>query len=222
MTSRNLIAVAMLAFALLAGGGAMIVHARPSVAAPADGNDTTAMVDMERLYGASDMPQILAQKSIEIGIEAQKRLDTLASGRFLDAKELQEYGELAAKVQPTPAQQTRATELKTLSDKRSAELDTLNIKKTDELTPADKTRMRSLVEMSHLIEKVLPSVREDLLQDQAERVQAFRRDQVAQLRLLVGQVAKEKGILHVYDVNALVYSATDLTPLVLKKLKNGK
>ncbi len=222
MTSRNLFAVSMLSLALLVGGGAMIVHAGPHASAPADGNESMGLVDMERLYGASDMPLVLAQKSAQLAAEAQKRLETIAAVRFLDAKELQEYGDLAAKIQPDASQQARAKELKSLSDMRSAELDTLNIKKAEDLTPADKTRMRALVEMSHLLERVLPSLRDDLLQDQAERVQVVRRDQISQLRVLVGQVAREKGILHVFDVNALVYSSTDLTPLVLKKLKNGQ
>ena len=223
MSSRNLIAVALLALALLVGGGAVVVHARPG-SLPGDGvgGDNTAVVDMERLYNNSDLPQVLAQKVAQLGAQAQQRLDALADARFLDAKELQEYGDLIGKTAPDAAQQARMKDLKALSNQRSAELDTLNVKPADMVTPADKTRMRTLVEMSHLIDKVLPSVHDDLAQDQADRIRAIRRDQIAQLRVVVGQVAKEKGVVHVFDVNALVYSANDLTPLVLKKLKPGK
>ena len=221
MSSRNLIAVALLALALLVGGGAAVVHARPGGCAPADG-DSTAVVDMERLYNSSDLPQVLAQTAARLGAQAQQRLDALADAKFLDAKELQEYGDLIGKTVPDAGQQARMKELKALSDRRSAELDALNVKPADMVTAADKTRMRALVEMSHLVDKVLPSVHDDLAQDQADRIRAVRRDQIAQLRTIVGQVAKEKGVVHVFDVNALVYSANDLTPLVLKKLKPGK
>ena len=219
MSSRNLIAVALLAFALLIGGGAVVVHARPGNAV---GDDNIAVVDMERLYNSSDLPQVLAQKAAQLAGQAQQRLDALADARFLDAKELQEYGDLVGKTMPDAAQQNRMKELKALSNQRSSELDTLNVKPADMVTAADKARMRTLVEMSHLVEKVLPSVHDDLAQDQADRIRAIRRDQIAQLRTVVGQVAKEKGVVHVFDVNALVYSANDLTPLVLKKLKPGK
>ena len=222
MSSRNLIAVAMLALALLVGGGAAVVYARPGGGAPGEGGDNMAVVDMERLYNNSDLPQVLAQKAAQLGAQAQQRLDALADARFLDAKELQEYGDLIGKTLPDAAQQNRMKELKALSNQRSAELDALNVKPADMVTPADKTRMRALVEMSHLVDKVLPSVHDDLAQDQADRIRAVRRDQIAQLRVIVSQVAKEKGIAHVFDVNALVYSANDLTPLVLKKLKPGK
>jgi len=223
MSSRNLIAVALLALAMLVGGGVMVVHAIPGRAAgDGVGGDNIGVVDMERLYNSSDLPQVLAQKAAQLGVQAQERIDALADARFLDAKELQEYGELIAKTQPDAPQQNRMKELKALSGRRSAELDALNVKQADMLTPADKTRMRALVEMSHLIDKVLPSVQNDFAQDQTERLRAVRRDQIAQLRTVVAQVAKEKGVAHVFDVNALVYSANDLTPLVLKKLKPGK
>jgi Skp family chaperone for outer membrane proteins len=224
MSSRNLIAVALLALALLVGGGAMVVHAIPGRTAAGDGpgGDNIAVVDIERLYNSSDLPMVLAQKSAQIAAQAQERVDALGDARFLDAKELQEYGDLISKVQPDAAQQTRIKELKALSNQRSTELSTLNVKPAEVLTAADKTRMRALVEMSHLLEKVLPSVQNELAQDQSDRLRAIRRDQITQLRAIVGQVAKEKGVLHVFDANALVYSANDLTPLVLKKLKPGK
>ena len=217
MSSRNLIAVALLALALLVGGGAMVVHAIPGHAA-GDGNEM-AVVDIERLYNSSDLPQVLAQKAAQLGAQAQERLDALADAKFLDAKDLQEYGDLIAKVQADAAQLARAKELKALSEARADELSKLQIKQADMLTPKDRMRMQSLVEMSHLIDRVLPSVQSDLAQDQTERLRAIRRDQIAQLRTIVGTVAREKGIAHVFDVNAMVYSSTDLTPLVLKKLK---
>ena len=47
---------------------------------------------------------------------------------------------------------------------------------------------------------------------------------MAQIRTVVGQVAKEKGVEHVFDVNALVYSSNDLTAAVLQKVarRGGK
>jgi Skp family chaperone for outer membrane proteins len=223
MSSRNLIAVALLAMALLVGGGAMVVHAIPGRAAgDGVGGDNMGVVDMERLYNSSDLPQVLAQKAAQLGAQAQQRLDALGDARFLDAKELSEYGDLIGKTVPDAAQMSRMKDLKDLSSRRSSELDTLNVKPAEMLTAADKTRMRTLVEMSHLVEKVLPSVQSDLAQDQSDRLRAIRRDQIVQLRSVVAQVAKEKGVAHVFDVNALVYSSNDLTTLVLKKLKPGK
>jgi Skp family chaperone for outer membrane proteins len=219
MSSRNLIAVALLALAMLVGGGAMVVHAIPGRAAPGDG-DNIGMVDMERLYSSSDLPQVLAAKANQLNAQVQDRLDTIADAKYLDTKELQEYVELVVKVQPDANQQARIKELKALSAQRGTELADLIVKQAP--IAADKVRQRDLIEMSHLLDKVLPGIRDDMMADAADRMRAVRRDQITQLRTIVGQVAKEKGVVHVFDANALVYSANDLTPLVLKKLKPGK
>jgi len=222
MSSRNLMAVAMLALAMLIGGGAMVVHAIPGRAPGDPAADSIAVVDLEKLYNSSDLPQVLAQKANQLSAAVQDRLEAIETVKYLDEKELKEYIELVVKAMPDGNQQARMKELKALSSQRDNELAQLNVKKAEELTAADKTRMRTLVEMSHLMDKVLPGIHDDMMADEADRVRAVRRDQIAQLRVIVGQVAKEKGVVHVFDVNALVYSANDLTPLVLKKLKPGK
>lgn len=222
MSSKNLIAVAMLALAMLAGGGAMVVHAIPGRGGDGPANDNIAVVDMELLYNSSDLPQVLAQRAAQLEMQAQERLDALSNAKFLDLKELQEYGELIGKAQPDAAQTARMKALKEISGQREAELETLRVTPAEKLTAENKTRMRTLNDMSHLIDRVLPSVQNDFAQDQAERLRTLRRAQVAQLRGVVGEVAKGKGFVHVFDVNALVYSANDLTPLVLKKIKPGK
>ena len=222
MSSRNLMAVAMLALAMLIGGGAMVVHAIPGRAPGDPPADSIAVVDLEKLYNSSDLPQVLAQKANQLSAAVQERIETIETAKYLDEKELKEFVELVAKAMPDVNQQARIKELKGLSAQRDNELAQLNVKKTEELTAADKTRMRTLVEMSHLMDKVLPTIHDDMMADEADRVRAIRRDQIGQLRTIVGTVAKEKGVVHVFDVNALVYSANDLTPLVLKKLKPGK
>jgi Skp family chaperone for outer membrane proteins len=71
-------------------------------------------------------------------------------------------------------------------------------------------------------DRATAGVQEDLQTDESERLHAFMRRQVAQLRAAVGEVARARGVSAVFDVSALTYAAVDLTDLVLQKLaKSG-
>ena len=223
MMGRNAAPVAALGLALLLGVGALVVHARPAPAgAGLQAEDGTASVDMDKLYTSSDLPLVLQQKAVQIGAEAQERLQSFQSVRFLDVKELDEFGILIAKEKPTDAEEARKKALKKISDDRSAEFDTLINKKEADMSPAEKSRRKVLADQRGVLDKILPAIRQDLLEQRDERINAVRREQIAQLRAIVGQVAKEKGIAHVFDNTVMVYTATDLTPLVLKKLVKVK
>jgi Skp family chaperone for outer membrane proteins len=221
MVPRNLLHVGVLGLALLVGAGALMSHAHPNrgLHAVAEAPGSIGVVDMERIYDASDMPNLLAQQAAALQAQANDRLNTIAGAKYLDVKELDEYGALVAKANPDAAQQARMKELKALSDNRDNELQTLKATPDAALTPQQKSRMRALVEQSHVIDKILPALQRDLQADFSERVQNIRHNQNAQLRTTVAQIAREKGIEHVFDSNALVYSANDLTQAVLQKIK---
>ena len=77
--------------------------------------------------------------------------------------------------------------------------------------------MKQLQEQSRLLDSIYPYWQEDARAQQSERVEAFRRVQIGRLRAVVGKVASERGIAHVFDATALVYSANDVTPLVVQR-----
>jgi Skp family chaperone for outer membrane proteins len=206
---------------MLAGVGALAGRARqedkPAEAAPPEmAARSLAVVDMEKLYTAAGGPQVLQQRAQEIGADIDQRLNAIALAPYLNQAERTEYIGLIEKFKPTETEQARMNALKTLSEQRAVELQTLQVKKP--LAPADNTRLNELIGEKRALDQSVPAIQEVARAQQDERLAMFRRDQLAQLRATVGEVAKQKGIANVFDVNALVYSANDLTPLVLQRL----
>jgi hypothetical protein len=106
---------------------------------------------------------------------------------------------------------------KETSDKRAEELKTLQTKV--DLTDQERARLTQLTQARQRVEQMLPDLQADFRAQQTSFLEAYRHKQYANLRVEVGKVAKERGITHVFDTNSLVYSANDLTPLMLQKLK---
>jgi hypothetical protein len=212
---------AIFALVLLIGAGVTVYARQPRVDAPNPQSPLLtgqiACVDMERVYAASGGPEQLAQHATEIALEVTQHLKDLKAVPLLDQNELQEYGALVFKANKTEADQSRLKALKTASDARQDELSKLQIKPDAMLTPQDKTRMKQLQEQSRLLDSIYPYWQEDARAQQNERVEAFRRMQITKLRAVVAKVASERGIPHVFDTTALVYSANDVTPLVLQR-----
>ncbi|HZO86961.1 MAG TPA: OmpH family outer membrane protein [Chthonomonadaceae bacterium] len=217
MVIRSLIRLG--ALALLIGLGALAVHARQNekeaASAPLSGG-AIAVVDMDRLYIASGGREALAQKMMELGQDIQERINAFAATPYLTRQERLEYLDLLSKRTLSDAEQTHLKALKALSDQRTDELQALTVKK--DLSPAEKARQQELIDQRHALEQALPDVREVARAQQEERVADFRQGQLQRLRAAVAEVARQKGIAHVFDASALVYSANDLTPLVLQRL----
>lgn len=177
-----------------------------------------AVVDMDRIYAASDAPEQLGQKAMQYQQEAVTNVDKIRGVPFLTQDELVEYARLLIKDKPVDADQTRMKALKALSDQRAEELRGLQTKKDTELTAADKTRLHDLTEQSRLLDLAMPGLENTLRTDQNLRIEEFRHEQIVQLRAMVAQVAKSRNISNVFDANSLVYSNNDLTPLVIQRL----
>ncbi len=221
MSIRSVTHLGVLGLAMLMGVGALAVHARqndkpPDTAPPELSVRSIGGVDMEQLYEASGGRAALEQKANELGADMDKRLNAMESAPYLTADERLEYVGLLEKFTPDAAQQARMNALKALSDQRAGELQALTVKQA--LTPMDKARLDELVGQKRSLDQALPGVQEVARMQQQERVEEFRREQLKQLRAAVAQVAKQKGITNVFDANALVYSANDLTPLVIQHL----
>lgn len=230
----KIVSRSLLTIVLLMAVGSVAVHAREPVRHPVGQPDknTPALqdapqtgqtgqigcVDMDRVYVASGGPEQLAQQANEIGMEVTQHLKEIKSAPMLSQEELQEYGSLVFKNRRTEAEQARIKAIKQLSDQRTDELNRLQVKPDKQLTAEDKARMKALQEQSRLVESILPFWQEDAHAQQNSRVEAYRRVQIARLRTIVGKVATERNIAHVFDTSALVYSTNDITTLVVARV----
>jgi len=207
--------------ALLISAGGVTVYAKqradaPNMQAPLL-TGQVACVDMERVYAASGGPEQLAQRATDITIEVTQHLKDIKTAPMLEQTELQEYGTIIFKSIKTEAETARLKTLKMLSDQRQEELSKLQIKSDKTLTAEDKARMKQLQDQSRLLDSIFPFWQDDARAQQTERIEAFRRTQIAKLRVTIGKVAAERGITHVFDTTSLIYSANDVTPLVVQR-----
>jgi Skp family chaperone for outer membrane proteins len=213
MFQQRITHIGVLGLALLIGAGALTVRAGENQpAAP-----SIAVVDMNRVFQASDAPKQLDQKAAEIESAAVKKMQDIAAGAFLTQPEGKEYLQLLAKAMPLPAEEARIKELRELSESRSKRM--LELSGKNPLNDMEKKEMTDLNARQRQMEIILPRLQEDLQGDVAARIEAFRRELFSQLRGVVGQVAKDKGVTQVFSSEALVYSTNDLTPQVVQKVK---
>jgi len=212
--------VGILALSLLVGAGAVVSHAHQDKDTNGSGSNI-GMVDLEKIYEASDAPQQFAQTSAQIETDAQSRADAIAAASQLSDRELTEYGDLVGKKTPTAAEKNRIEELKGFSDTRAAHVRDVQTKPDAQLTPEDKKLLASAATQHRQFERMLQIMQGDLRQQIAEREELVKRDLVRKLRVEVNKVARERKIDHVFDVSAMVCSTNDLTQAVIQKVKRA-
>jgi Skp family chaperone for outer membrane proteins len=179
------------------------------------------MVDLERIYLASDAPQEFAQTAASIETDAQSRAEAISAAGQLSEVELKEYGDLVGKKNPTAAEKNRIDELKGFSDTRAARIRDLQTKPDAQLTPEDKKLLTAAAQQRRQFDRMISIMQSDLSRQVAEREENVKRDLVAKLRVEVSKVARERKIDHVFDVTAMVCSTNDLTQAVIQKLKRA-
>ena len=217
MRSNRIAVTGVLALSLLVGAGAMMVHARQESQAHS-GPDTFAMVDMERIYEASDSPQQFAIAQQQIESDAQARVDAMSSVPMLSDPELKEFGELIGLKNPDARQKVRIDELKEFSDKRAAQLREVQVKPEAQLTQEDRRLMTNAATARRQFDRMIGIMQQDMRQQIAEREDAVKRGLIAKLRIEVNKAAKEKKIAHVFDTTVMVSSTTDLTQAVIQRV----
>jgi Skp family chaperone for outer membrane proteins len=179
-----------------------------------------AVVDMNRLYDMSGAPAEYERNGLSVMQDAEQRMKTLLAADYLEGVEIQEYIMLVGRFAPTPEQTKRMTALKDLSDKRAIEMRELQTKDQSAMTAQDKKRLSQLLNANRIYrEREMPSVESQLRNLAIARTQSFRDEQVKRLRVLVGKYARDKGIQHVFDNTALIYSPNDITDKVIEKVK---
>ena len=217
---NQLVPVIAVSIALLAGVGAFVVQAKDNTAVQKEPSaiGTIGSADIERIYIDSGAGEALLQAAQARQVDSVERMRMISSSPYLESAELGEFGVLMGKLKPSPDEQKRLEDLKALSIRRGNELKTIQTKLTP-LSDEEKKSMAHLIELKSSLEKELPRVSASFQAQQEEWAALYRRYQLKELRNEIGKIAKEKGIAHVFDTNALVYTTNDVTQAVLDRLK---
>ncbi len=218
MRSNRIAVTGVLVLSLLVGAGAMMVHARQGTDSHTGQDISFGMVDMERVYEASDSPQQFSMAQQQIESDAQARIDAMSAVPMLSDPELKEYGELIGLKTPDARQKVRIDELKDFSDKRVAHLREVQVKPEATLTPEDRRLMSNAAQARRQFDRLIGMMQQDVRQQIAEREDAVKRGLIAKLRIEVNKVAKEKKIAHVFDTTVMVSSTNDLTAAVIQRV----
>ena len=207
----------VLTAAILIGAGPYVVRAASTPhAAPQEG---PAMVDLMRVYGESDVRKAADQKIEEYGKLMGQRFDEIAGMSYLNATEIRDYSDAQNAEKPTDADKQKLAAIKAESAKRSAEAQALIGKKDSDLTAADRMRLRDLTAMKEQQPSIMGQLQRLYQQLVNNKDTELTRLGVAEVRTIIGKLAKEQGFIQVFDTTAMVYAPTDLTQAALAKVK---
>ncbi len=183
---------------------------------------STAMVDLQRVYGESD-----ARKTADIHTGEYARLmgqhfDEIAAMQYLATAEIRDYSDALNADKPTPADMQKMATIKAEAAKRAAEAQALASKKDADLTPADRKRIGELNSMQQQQAPVLGQLQRLYQQMVNEEDAKQTRLGMAEVRTVVAKMAKDQGISQVFDATCLVYTPVDLTTAALAKVAKKK
>lgn len=207
--------ILLLSAALLIGAGPYLVRA---VGQQPD-RGTVAIVDMRRLFLESDARQANARRVIELDRTLSQRFDQIRQMTYLTGEEIGELNALLNVEKPTEEQKNRIAAIQTEAGKRAEEYARLSTTKDSDLTAQDKMRLRQLngmAEQHRLAMAQLQQLYQRMVSDEGERQ---TRQTQAEIRAVVGKLAREMGYTQVFDVEALVYAPVDLTEKALDRVK---
>jgi Skp family chaperone for outer membrane proteins len=219
MPKRTSMNVLVLSAALLIGAGPYIVKAAVN-AAGRQPESIVANVDMQRVFNESDAKKAVEQKLTEYGATLGKRFDEVSRTQYLTPDEISDYSAKLNIEKPTDADTKRIADIKAASQQRAEEYQRLSALKQP--TAKDAARLQELDTMQR--QRPLFQDRLQKLYQQAvdEEEQKQMRAGLAEVRGIVGKMAKEQGFTEVYDVTAMVYAPADLTDQAIRKVQKKK
>lgn len=216
MPRRTSVNVLALSAALLIGAGPYIVRAaatRPDAA-------IVANVDMQRVFAESDVRKGVELKLQEYGGILGKRFDEIARIAYLSPDELSDLSAALNLDKPTEADTKKIATIRADSAKRADEYQSLSAIKQP--AAKDLARLRELDAMQRqrpLFQERLQKVYQQAVDEEEQR---RMRAGMAEVRGIVGKMAKDQGFTEVYDVAAMVYAPVDLTDQAIRKVQTKK
>jgi Skp family chaperone for outer membrane proteins len=202
---------------LLAGG---LIWVNPAsakeAAAPAAG---FAMVDMERVVAGYEAYQQANDEFRRYYMEVERKLDLNRRMRLLDDKEAQELKDLKAAVVLSSAQRARLQELEGLSDTREQEL--IAFQQKGALTSEEEARRTVLIGIAERRAPELAAEERRLTEARQKRHEELSSPFNDSIRQALEKAAKKNGISVVFNSDAVLWAAVDLTEGVLAELNQA-
>jgi len=216
MSKRPVFNVLVLSTALIIGAGSYVVHA----AGLHPDQGMVANVDMQRVFAESDTRKGIEQKIQEFGSNLGKHFDEITRAPYLTADEISDYSAALNAEKPTDNDKKKIDNIKAESAKRVDEAQKLGAVKQP--TAADQARIRELDNMQRQRPVYLERLQKIYQQAMDEEEQKRTRAGLAEVRGIVGKLAKDQGFSQVYDVSAMVYAPVDLTEQAMHKTQTKK
>jgi Skp family chaperone for outer membrane proteins len=216
MSKRPIVNVLVLSVAIIIGASSYVVRA----AGVHPDQGLVANVDMARVFAESDVRKGIDKNIQAFGSNLGKHFDEIGSTPYLTADEISDYSAALNAENPTDNDKKKIETIKAASAKRVDEVQKLSAVKQP--TPADQTRMRELENMQRQRPVFLDRLQKIYQAAMDEEEQKRTRAGLAEVRGIVGKMAKDQGFSQVYDVTSMVYAPTDLTEQAMRKTQTKK
>lgn len=175
-------------------------------------------VDVNKIQAGYSKLSDMQSKIKNLNDDFSRRLKIQAGYDMLTLDQQQQLEALLGKTTRTDDENAKVNALENESSHDSQELATLQQKPQAQLTDEDKARMTALTSEHQAGQQALQEINDEY-QDQFNA----QRDKVTgdfadQIRTVIGQIAKEKGISVVFDSSVAIYTTNDITDEVLARL----
>jgi len=193
------------------------IFQRPAQAAPPAGAVLAiGVVDLSKLEAGAKQKAALDEQIKAMNDRLQAAFSQQEGANMLSKDQQDELYTLLNKPSPTDSDTARITELEGMSGKDAQELTTLQQKTNP--TDADKQRLAVLTGEAGQANKILS----DIAQEYRDQAQA-ESDRLGQQLLdsitaAIAAVAKQNGLMLVFDKSVALYGANDITTDVLARL----
>ncbi|HSV72640.1 MAG TPA: hypothetical protein VLH79_02650 [Chthonomonadales bacterium] len=185
--------------------------------APAPG--LVVNVDMQQLIAASDARAQADQRLRAYHVQMFERFDRTSRLIYATPEELEQFSEAINADPETDATRQAAAKIEADVQGRREELQRLSAISDSELTDADRARIRALNAMPPQAQHAFSLLRR-LYDQRVQRREAVEaRRAAAEVRTIVGQIARDRGFSQVFDSTSLVYATVDMTPIALPRVR---
>jgi hypothetical protein len=220
VSKRPTFNILVLSAALVIGAGPYVVRAAGSrPGAPADPSGR-ALVDMQRVYAASESRATAETRIREQATKLFANFETMGGLRFLTQSELADYYDAVSAINQTEVETRKMDALKKANADRQETFQALATKAN--LTDAEKKQMQGLTANQQQHPVIMQQVQR-VFQNRVNDLEVLEnRKGMAEVRVAVSKLAKDQGIAEVFDTTAMVHAPVDLTEQAVKAVQKKK
>lgn len=173
-------------------------------------------VDVQKILTGYTKKATYDQQINQLNARLQGYMQQQSSSPMLSKADQDQLGALLAKPAPTDQDKATISQLQQKSTQAVQQLATLQQKQNP--TDADRSQLADLLKMQEAGKQALDDTYKGY-QDEVQKANESLSQKLSQeVKVAIGEVAKQRGLAVVFDAQVAIYTANDITDEVVKRL----